>query len=90
MILTELMWEPVLQDKRQEHMKFCKYAAELIELVSGKPPHAAVDPSLDRIRRVSIFYIDSFSRLLAPLNILLVLVSFILFRSQQCANPMHA
>jgi len=49
------MWEPVLQDKRQEHIKFCKYAAELIELVSGKPPHTAVDPSLDRIRRVSYF-----------------------------------
>jgi DDB1- and CUL4-associated factor 1 len=46
------MWEPVLQDKRQEHIKFCKYAAELIELVSGKPPHTAVDPSLDRIRQV--------------------------------------
>jgi len=49
---SELMWEPVLQDKRQEHMKFCKYATELIELVSGKPPHTTVDPSLERIRRV--------------------------------------
>jgi len=46
------MWEPVLQDKRQEHIKFCKYATELIELVSGKPPHTTVDPSLERIRRV--------------------------------------
>jgi len=49
---VELMWEPVLQDKRQEHIKFCKYATELIELVSGKPPHTTVDPSLERIRRV--------------------------------------
>ena len=51
-ICTELMWEPVLQDKRQEHIRFCKYATELIELVSGKPPHTTVDPSLERIRRV--------------------------------------
>jgi len=51
-LCVELMWEPVLQDKRQEHIKFCKYATELIELVSGKPPHTTVDPSLERIRRV--------------------------------------
>jgi DDB1- and CUL4-associated factor 1 len=53
------MWEPVLQDKRQEHIKFCKFASELIELVSGKPPHVAVDPSLDRIRRVSAIQLCS-------------------------------
>ena len=58
------MWEPVLQDKRQEHIKFCKYAAELIELVSGKPPHTAVDPSLDRIRRVSTAYAKNIENLL--------------------------
>lgn len=29
------MREPVLQDKRQEHVKFQKYALELLELVSG-------------------------------------------------------
>ena len=28
--LSVLMKEPVLQDKQSEHLKFCKYASELI------------------------------------------------------------
>lgn len=46
------MKEPVLQDKRNEHLKFCKYASELIERVSGQTQNANVDASLDRIRKV--------------------------------------
>jgi HIV-1 Vpr-binding protein len=30
------MREPVLQDKRQEHVKFQKYGLELLEQVSGR------------------------------------------------------
>lgn len=52
--LQQLMWEPVLQDKRLEHAKFSKYAMQLIEQVSGKPPHTTVDPSLNRMRRADI------------------------------------
>lgn len=46
------MKEPVLQDKRQEHVKFCKYATELIEKVSGKQAHKYSDATLDEIRKV--------------------------------------
>lgn len=37
--IQQLMKEPVLQDKRSDHAKFCKYAAELIERVSGASSH---------------------------------------------------
>ncbi|KAL3852286.1 hypothetical protein ACJMK2_015948 [Sinanodonta woodiana] len=47
-----LMKEPVLQDKRQEHVKFCKYASELMEKVSGKQGYN--DASLEEIRRADI------------------------------------
>lgn len=50
--LQQLMWEPVLQDKHQEHVKFCKYANQLVEQVSGKPQFTTnIDPSINRIRR---------------------------------------
>ena len=53
---AELMWEPVLQDKHQEHVKFCKYANQLVEQVSGKPQFTTnIDPSINRIRRVSSY-----------------------------------
>ncbi|XP_074658215.1 DDB1- and CUL4-associated factor 1-like [Tubulanus polymorphus] len=52
--LQSLMKEPVLQDKRVEHVKFCQYAAELIERVSGKRNPANVDASLERIRRADV------------------------------------
>ncbi|XP_067935368.1 DDB1- and CUL4-associated factor 1-like isoform X2 [Watersipora subatra] len=35
--LLALMKEPVLQDKRYEQIKFCKYASQLIERVCGRP-----------------------------------------------------
>ena len=47
-----LMKEPVLQDKRQEHIRFCKYASDLLERVSGKQPSSVGDASLEEIRRV--------------------------------------
>lgn len=46
------MKEPVLQDKQQEHVKFCKYANELLERVLGKKSSANLDASLEDIRRV--------------------------------------
>uniref|UniRef100_H3CH15 DDB1- and CUL4-associated factor 1 n=1 Tax=Tetraodon nigroviridis TaxID=99883 RepID=H3CH15_TETNG len=35
--IQQLMKEPVLPDKRGEHARFCRYAAQLVERVSGKP-----------------------------------------------------
>ena len=46
------MKEPVLQDKRLQHVKFCKCASELIERVLGKPQNASIEASLERIRKV--------------------------------------
>jgi len=39
------MKEPVLQDKRYEQLKFCKYASQLIEQVCGRPQNLATDVS---------------------------------------------
>lgn len=52
--LQYLMKEPVLQDKQQEFVKFCRYASELLERVSGKLTSANFDASLDEIRRADI------------------------------------
>jgi len=41
------MKEPVLQDKRMEHVKFCRYATELIERVCGRPQNVNVGVSLN-------------------------------------------
>lgn len=49
-----LMQEPVLQDKRQEHVKFCKYALKLLEIVTGKPlATQGIETSIDKIHKVS-------------------------------------
>ena len=53
LFVSVLMREPVLQDKRQEYLKFCKHATALIEKVSGKPQNTNFDISLERIRKVS-------------------------------------
>ena len=47
-----LMKEPVLHDKQQEHVRFCKYAQDLLERVLGKQSNANFDASLEEIRRV--------------------------------------
>ena len=49
------MREPVLQDKRQEYLKFCKHATALVEKVSGKPQNTNFDISMETIRKVSQF-----------------------------------
>ena len=48
------MKEPVLQDMRQAHVKFCKQANEIIQQVSGKTQTAGIDASFDRIRRAEL------------------------------------
>lgn len=49
------MRDPILQEKRQEHVMFQKYALELMERVSGKrkPSGAEFEISLANIHRVS-------------------------------------
>jgi len=49
-----LMENPVLQEKRQEHVTFQKYALELMELVAGKKKSngAEIEASLANINRV--------------------------------------
>ncbi|XP_061430043.1 LOW QUALITY PROTEIN: DDB1- and CUL4-associated factor 1 [Lethenteron reissneri] len=49
-----LMREPVLQDKRQEHVRFCRFASQLLERVSGKPMSAGGDVSLARLQRADV------------------------------------
>nr|KAG5696452.1 hypothetical protein BaRGS_020989 [Batillaria attramentaria] len=51
--LQSLMKEPILQDRRQEHVKFCKYASQLLERVSGKQSNT-LDASLEDIRKADI------------------------------------
>lgn len=50
----DLMRDPILQEKRQEHVQFQKYALELLELLSGKGTHTGTDleASLANIHRV--------------------------------------
>ncbi len=48
------MNDPILQDKRQEHVKFQKYAVELMERVSGKSKTAGsqLEASLANMHKV--------------------------------------
>lgn len=51
------MKEPILQDKRMEHVKFQRHALELIKAVSGHAKHegdASTDVSMQSIHRVSL------------------------------------
>lgn len=52
----DLMRDPILQEKRQEHVLFQKYAIELLELLSGKGKHTDtnLEASLADIHRVSL------------------------------------
>uniref|UniRef100_A0A3P8W8V5 DDB1- and CUL4-associated factor 1 n=1 Tax=Cynoglossus semilaevis TaxID=244447 RepID=A0A3P8W8V5_CYNSE len=52
--IQQLMKEPVLQDKRSEHVRFCRYAAEMMERVSGKPLLVGSDVSLARLQKASV------------------------------------
>uniref|UniRef100_A0A8D3D3M6 DDB1- and CUL4-associated factor 1 n=1 Tax=Scophthalmus maximus TaxID=52904 RepID=A0A8D3D3M6_SCOMX len=52
--IQQLMKEPVLQDKRSEHVRFCRYAVEMTERVSGKPLLMGTDVSLARLQRANV------------------------------------
>lgn len=54
--LQSLMQNPILQDKRQEHVIFQKYALELLECVSGsaKPSGNEFEISLANIHRANV------------------------------------
>lgn len=56
-VVADLMRDPILQDKRQEHVMFQKYALELMERVSGKskPNGNELEVSLQNIHRVCMF-----------------------------------
>lgn len=46
------MKEPILQDKRQEHIRFCKYCLELIERVTGSPMPSNIETSIVNLNKV--------------------------------------
>ncbi|XP_063917957.1 protein mahjong isoform X3 [Zophobas morio] len=54
--LQNLMRDPILQEKRQEHVTFQKYALELLERLSGKTKHRGNDleVSLANIHRANV------------------------------------
>ncbi|XP_075688064.1 DDB1- and CUL4-associated factor 1-like isoform X2 [Rhinoderma darwinii] len=69
--IQQLMKEPILQDKRSEHVRFCKFAAELIERVSGKPLLMGSDVSLARLQKADVV---AQSRISFPEKELLLLI----------------
>uniref|UniRef100_A0A8C2XK60 DDB1- and CUL4-associated factor 1 n=1 Tax=Cyclopterus lumpus TaxID=8103 RepID=A0A8C2XK60_CYCLU len=79
--IQQLMKEPVLQDKRSEHVKFCKFAAELIERISGKPLLIGTDVSLAWLQRASVV---AKSRISFPEKELLLLI-----RNHLVAKGLH-
>ncbi|KAJ8047078.1 DDB1- and CUL4-associated factor 1 [Holothuria leucospilota] len=52
--LQGLMKEPVLHEKRNEHLKFCQYASELIERVTGKPMSLSADATVAKLHKANI------------------------------------
>ncbi|KAJ3602361.1 hypothetical protein NHX12_030119 [Muraenolepis orangiensis] len=78
--IQQLMKEPVLQDKRSEHVRFCRYAAELTERISGKPL-IGTDVSLARLQRASVV---AQSRITFPEKELLMLI-----RNHLSAKGLH-
>lgn len=50
--LQQLCRDPILQEKRAEHVQFQKYALELLERVSGKPIN--IDTSLANIHKANV------------------------------------
>ena len=52
-VLWLLMREPIIEDNASDHALFCKYAAELLERVTGKSlATSSAVPSLSRINKV--------------------------------------
>ncbi|XP_053723748.1 DDB1- and CUL4-associated factor 1-like [Synchiropus splendidus] len=70
-LIQQLMKEPVLQDKRSEHVRFCRYAGELIQLISGKRLLTGADVSLARLQRADVV---ARSRITFPQKELLLLI----------------
>uniref|UniRef100_A0A7N8WMM3 DDB1- and CUL4-associated factor 1 n=1 Tax=Mastacembelus armatus TaxID=205130 RepID=A0A7N8WMM3_9TELE len=79
--IQQLMKEPVLQDKRSEHVRFCRYAAELTERVSGKPLLMGTDVSLARLQKANVV---AQSRITFPEKELLMLI-----RNHLVAKGLH-
>ncbi|CAH2312559.1 DDB1- and CUL4-associated factor 1 isoform X2 [Pelobates cultripes] len=79
--IQQLMKEPILQDKRSEHVRFCKFAAELIERVSGKPLLMGSDVSLARLQKADVV---AQSRISFPEKELLLLI-----RNHLVAKGLH-
>lgn len=52
--LQVLMREPVLQDKRHEHIKFCKHGIELMERVTGAPMTTGIETSISKINKAEV------------------------------------
>eukprot|EP00794_Sanderia_malayensis_P006284 gene6285-7007_t len=54
--LQMLMGEPVLPDKTNEHVKFCNFASELIERVTGKAltEHSSTIPMLSTLKKADV------------------------------------
>ena len=52
--LQTLMKEPVLQDKRSEHVKFIKYCVDLIHHVTGTPVEPNIDISPESLNKAEI------------------------------------
>ncbi|XP_030375662.1 protein mahjong isoform X2 [Scaptodrosophila lebanonensis] len=54
--LQTLMRDPILQEKRAEHVIFQKYALELLERISGKtkPLNNPLDPSLSNMHKANV------------------------------------
>ncbi|XP_052603388.1 DDB1- and CUL4-associated factor 1-like isoform X1 [Peromyscus californicus insignis] len=69
--IQQLMKEPVLQDKISNHVKFCNYAVELIEQVSGKPLVLGTDVSLAQLQKAGVV---AQSRISFPEKELLLLI----------------
>lgn len=54
-LLQSLMRDPILQEKRAEHVQFQKYALELLERVSGKTKGSnQIDTSLANIHKANV------------------------------------
>lgn len=84
--IQALMKDPILQEKRQEHVTFQKYALELMERVSGKakPTGAEYEISLVSLHRVSYFETNlSFNVILLIYHSLFTFyyISFLIFHS---------
>lgn len=56
--IQALMKDPILQEKRQEHVTFQKHALDLLECVSGKtkPTGSEYEISLVSLHRASVFF----------------------------------